>query len=166
MYTVAELKKQYKTLAAAKSFYNIKAKSWDALAEKLNAKSISPEPSQTDYSKETFPDRTAELQAEIDRLKTENAALKQQLVNTKSEPEYQSDYFKSAEAELIYSLVKLDGEDRMRALRVTRNHYRDAKKAKDWRNQIATKIHPDKCYHPDAQAAIAKASEIYKSMVA
>ncbi len=81
-------------------------------------------------------------------------------------PEYQSDYFKSAEAELIYSIVKLDGQDRTRALNITGNHYRDAKTAKSWRNEIATRIHPDKCAHPAAQTAIAEITEIYKLMVA
>lgn len=79
---------------------------------------------------------------------------------------YQSDYFKSAEAELIYSIVKLDGQDRTKALNITGNHYRDAKKAKSWRNEIAARIHPDKCAHPAAQTAISEITELYKLMVA
>ncbi len=58
MTTAENLKKQYKTFAAAKVAKGFKAKSWAALAEKIN---------------------TANLQVEIDRLKAENAALKQQL---------------------------------------------------------------------------------------
>jgi hypothetical protein len=58
MTTAESLKKQHKTFAAAKAAHGIKAKSWAALAEKIN---------------------TVRLQTEIDRLKTENAALKQQL---------------------------------------------------------------------------------------
>ena len=59
--TVAELKKKYKTLVAAKAEYKVKAKSWNALAEKISI----PDP--------------AKLQTEIERLKAENIALKQQL---------------------------------------------------------------------------------------
>ena len=56
MYTVASLKAEHKTLAAAKAFHKIKASSWVALLEKLNTPSI------------------VQLQAEI-------ASLKQQLAN-------------------------------------------------------------------------------------
>jgi hypothetical protein len=56
MYTIASLKAEHKTLAAAKAFHKIKASSWAALVEKLNTPSI------------------AQLQAEI-------ASLKQQLTN-------------------------------------------------------------------------------------
>jgi hypothetical protein len=124
MYTIASLKAQHKTLAAAKAATGVKAASWAVLVEKLN------------------------LQPVIEPLG------------------YQSDYFKSAEAELIYSIVKLDGQDRTKALNITGNHYRDAKKAKSWRNEIAAKIHPDKCAHPAAQTAISEITELYKLMVA
>lgn len=51
MYTVASLKAEHKTLAAAKAFHKIKAISWITLVEKLNTPSI------------------AQLQAEIVSLK-------------------------------------------------------------------------------------------------
>jgi hypothetical protein len=35
MYTIASLKAEHKTLAAAKAAFNLKAKSWTALVEKL-----------------------------------------------------------------------------------------------------------------------------------
>ena len=145
MTTAESLKKQYKTFAAAKADKGIKAKSWVALAEKINA---------------------AGLQARITELEAENAALKQQLAGGNAENEYKSEYFKSAEAEMIYSIVKLDGEERMRALNITRNHYSNAKKAKEWRNELANQVHPDKCSHPAAQTAAAKVVEIYRLMVA
>ena len=56
MYTIASLKAEHKTLAAAKASTGIKASSWVALVEKLNTPSI------------------AQLQAEI-------VTLKQQLAN-------------------------------------------------------------------------------------
>jgi SMC interacting uncharacterized protein involved in chromosome segregation len=143
MHTIVSLKKQYKTLAAAKTALNLKANSWAALLDKL----IDP---------------VAELKTEIAKLKAEIESLKQPTPNTK----YQSHYFKSAEAELIYLIVKLDGPDRINALQISRKHYSDPKKAKKWRNEIANRIHPDKCQHPDAQTAIAKVTELYQSMVA
>jgi hypothetical protein len=64
MYTVASLKKEYKTIAAAKTAFNLKAKGWAALVEKLNVPSIE------------------QLQTEIARLTAENEALKQQLTES------------------------------------------------------------------------------------
>jgi hypothetical protein len=61
MHTIASLKKEYKTLVAAKTAFNLKAKSWADLVEKLNAPSIE------------------QLQTEIARLNAENKSLKQQL---------------------------------------------------------------------------------------
>jgi FtsZ-binding cell division protein ZapB len=161
MYTIASLKAEHKTLAAAKAAHGIKASSWAVLADKLN----NPQPEKP--AKPVKPTIKG-LQAQIAELKAENAALKQQSSKdtTEIESEYQSDYFKSAEAELIYSIVKLDGEDRMRALQITRSHYNNAKTAKDWRNKIANRVHPDKCRHPEAQVAATKIVEMYKSMVA
>ncbi|WP_310482596.1 hypothetical protein [Chamaesiphon sp. VAR_48_metabat_403] len=143
MYTVVSLKAEHKTLAAAKAFHKLKASSWAALVEKLSPPVTEP--------------TIKELQAQITKLK-------QQLADYNTG--YQSDYFKSAEAELIYSIVKLDGEERTRALHITGSHYRDAKKAKSWRNEIAARIHPDKCTHRDAQTAISEVTEMYKLMVA
>jgi hypothetical protein len=40
MHTPDLLKKEYKTLATAKAFYNIKARSWAGLAEKLNTPTV------------------------------------------------------------------------------------------------------------------------------
>jgi hypothetical protein len=61
MTTAESLKKQYKTFKAAKAAHNLKAKSWAALAEKINA---------TCYI------------AKIAELEAENKALKQQLATS------------------------------------------------------------------------------------
>jgi hypothetical protein len=61
MYTAQSLKQQYKTLAAAKTQLNLKARGWQALADKLN------QPSPEDAI------------AQLEQLRQENAALKQQL---------------------------------------------------------------------------------------
>jgi PhoPQ-activated pathogenicity-related protein len=144
MYTIASLKQQHKTLAAAKTFHNLKAKSWAALLEKLNTPSIKS------------------LQLKIDRLQSENTALKQQLAAAQTT---ESDYFVSPTAEIIYSIVKLDGEDRLKALGINRSHYKDPAKAKQWRNEMAAKVHPDKCTHPQAAIAIDEVTALYKNMV-
>jgi hypothetical protein len=142
--TVAELKKKYKTLAAAKAAEGIKAKSWADLAEKIK------------------PDPTAQLQSEIERLKAENAELKQQLAAAQSS---ESDYFVSPTAETIYQVIKLDGEQRLKALGINKSHYKDADKAKKWRNDIAMKVHPDKCAHPHAAEAMDEITAIFENMV-
>jgi cell division protein FtsB len=111
MHTLDSLKQEYKTLAAAKVAFGIKANSWAALVAKL-------------------ADPVAVLKAEVAKLKAEIEVLKQPSANA----EYQSDYFKSAEAELIYSIVRLDGSDRINALQIGRKHYSDPKKEKQaWR---------------------------------
>jgi hypothetical protein len=149
MYTIASLKAEHKTLAAAKAAHSIKASSWAALADKLNNP---PTPKPTIKG----------LQAEVDRLKTENAALKQQLATAQ---DTESDYFVSPTAEIVYSIVKLDGEQRLKALGINRSHYKDAAKAKKWRNDLAAKVHPDKCAHPQAATAMDEITALYKNMV-
>ncbi len=144
MYTIVSLKAEHKTLAAAKAFHKLKARSWADLVEKIK------------------PDPILELQAEIDRLKAENASLKQQLITAQNTD---SDYFVSPTAEIVYSIVKLDGEQRLKALGVNGSHYKDADKAKKWRNDLAAKVHPDKCAHPDADRAMNKVTAIYQNMV-
>jgi hypothetical protein len=54
MHTISSLKAEHKTLAAAKAFHKLKARSWAALAEKLNTPTV-------------------------EELLAENAALKKQL---------------------------------------------------------------------------------------
>jgi hypothetical protein len=144
MHTISSLKAQYKTLAAAKAAHKLKARSWADLVEKIK------------------PDPIVELQAEIDRLKAENASLKQQLTTAQNTD---SDYFVSPTAEIVYSIVKLDGEQRLKALGVNGSHFRDAGKAKKWRNDIAAKVHPDKCAHPQAATAMDEITALYKNMV-
>lgn len=53
MYTIASLKAQHKTLAAAKTAHNLKAKSWAALLEKLTK----PQPLSLDQLKQAIYNR-------------------------------------------------------------------------------------------------------------
>ena len=145
MYTVASLKTEHKTLAAAKAFHKFKASSWAALVEKLN-----PQPN------------IKELQTQIAKLEAENASLKQLLIAAQNTD---SDYFVSPTAEIVYSIVKLDGEQRLKALGINRTHYKNSDKAKKWRNDLAMKIHPDKCAHPHAGKAMDEITALYDNMV-
>lgn len=74
-------------------------------------------------------------------------------------------YFKSKADKIIYALVELDEEYRLKALGVDRSHYRDSNKAKQWRNELAKIIHPDLCIHPKAALAINKLTELFENMV-
>ena len=149
MYTIASLKAEHKTLAAAKAAHKLKAVSWAALVDKLNnPKSAKP--------------TIKSLQARVTELEIENAALTQQLATAQSSD---SDYFVSPTAEIVYSIVKLDGEQRLKALGVNGSHFRDTDKAKKWRNDIAAKVHPDKCAHPQAATAMDEITALYKNMV-
>jgi hypothetical protein len=143
MHTVKSLKAEYKTLATAKAAHGIRANSWQALADKINP--------------------PLNLQQRVQELEAENLMLRQQLASlSKSE----SSYFVSSEAAIIYSVIELDGEPRLKALGINKTHYRDTKKAKEWRNNLAMQIHPDKCAHPLAGRAMDEVTAIYESMVA
>lgn len=73
-------------------------------------------------------------------------------------------YFKSEADRIIYALVRLDGEERLRELGVDRSYTRDLEKAKRWRNCLAKIIHPDVCKHPDAAEASTKLTKLYEQM--
>ena len=151
MYTIASLKAEYKTLAAAKAAHNKTAGSWKALAGKLNEITIEG------------------LQEQVKKLEAENAAMKKQMASIQKSATSQSSessYFVSPEAEIIYNITKLDGEARLKALGVNRSHYKDAKKAKDWRNNLAMKVHPDYCTHSHAARAMDEITSLYENMVA
>lgn len=74
-------------------------------------------------------------------------------------------YFKSEAARIIYALLNLDGELRLKELGIDRSHYKDSNKAKKWRNEIAKLIHPDLCEHPQSSLATNKLTELFESMI-
>jgi hypothetical protein len=81
-----------------------------------------------------------------------------------SETSKTSLYFQSDAARIIYALLELDGEQRLRELGVNKSYTKDLEKAKNWRNNIAKKIHPDVCEHPNASEASIKLTKIYEQM--
>jgi hypothetical protein len=74
-------------------------------------------------------------------------------------------YFKSEAARIIYALVELDEEYRLKELGIDKSYYGDSDKAKKWRNKLAKIIHPDQCKHPKAALATTQLTQLYKNMV-
>ena len=64
-YTVASLKKQFKAFAQAKQHFGLKARSWEALADKLNSPSL-----------EELKAQILALKAQVARLEAENKQLR------------------------------------------------------------------------------------------
>lgn len=58
--------------------------------------------------------------------------------------DYNNDYFKSRQAELLFYLIKLEGKQRNKLLGLTDFHYEDKKTAKKWYREICQYVHPDK----------------------
>lgn len=74
-------------------------------------------------------------------------------------------YFTSVSNEYIFYLLELDGDVRARKLGITKTHYSNRTRAKNWMTKIAKSIHPDHCNHPKADKAMAKLNTLYKNMV-
>jgi cell division protein FtsB len=161
MHTTASLKAKHKTLATAKNAHKLKAASWQALADKLNG--VTPPTKAKKLGIAELKSTIKVLQQQVEKLEAKNAAINQRLIVAQKN---NSKYFISPEAEIVYNIVELDGEQRLKALGVNRTHYRDAKKAKEWRNNLAMKIHPDKCTHSFAARAMDEITAIYENMVA
>ena len=73
-------------------------------------------------------------------------------------------YFASEEHKLIFALVFTDTDLRAQLLGITEELYTDKQKAKEWRNSVAKKIHPDYCKIDGAAEATKKLNDFYKSM--
>jgi len=58
--------------------------------------------------------------------------------------DYNDDYFKSRQAELLFYLTKLEGKQRNKLLGLTDLHYEDKTIAKKWYREICQYAHPDK----------------------
>jgi hypothetical protein len=83
----------------------------------------------------------------------------------KAQKQETSSYFLSKEAEIIFYLIELHGEERVKKLGLTKTHFSNKRKASKWRNDIEKIIHPDKCNHPMVAEAISELNSIYKEMV-
>lgn len=94
-----------------------------------------------------------------------NEKAKEQESNIAACSSEEGEYFNCKASEYIFYLLELDGEARLKKLKVTKTHYRNKEKAKLWRNEIIKVIHSDKCHNPKADAATSKLTELYKGMV-
>jgi hypothetical protein len=74
-YTVDRLKRQFKSFKDAKTHFNLKAASWDALAAKLNATSIPSSPKTLEFQDSIMQNSTAqrldEIEQELQRLRND-----------------------------------------------------------------------------------------------
>lgn len=77
----------------------------------------------------------------------------------------ESVYFISPQAELIYSLVNLQGEAQQKALGITVDLYKTNSKAKTWWRNLTRIVHPDKCKHSGAEFAAAELNRLYEEMM-
>ena len=77
----------------------------------------------------------------------------------------ESEYFISPQAELIYNLVKLQGEAQQKALGITVDLYKTKAKAKTWWRKLSSIVHPDKCKHSGATSATEELNRLYEEMM-
>lgn len=75
-------------------------------------------------------------------------------------------YFTSKSTEYIFYLTELDGELGMKKLGVTKTHFKNEKRATNWRDKILKEIDPEVIHHPKVDDAVKKLNKIYGSMVA
>lgn len=74
------------------------------------------------------------------------------------------DFFKSEEHKIIFAVMFTDTTLREELLGISEELYLNAKKAKEWRNSLVKKIHPDICKIDGADEAIKKINELYARM--
>lgn len=58
--------------------------------------------------------------------------------------DFDGEYFKSRQAELLFYLKKLQGKQRNELLGITDEHYENKKLAQKWYREISKFVHPDK----------------------
>ena len=75
-----------------------------------------------------------------------------------------NDFFKSEEHKIIFAVLYTDTVLREKLLGISEELYLETSKAKEWRNYIAKKIHPDACSIPGAEEAMKKINELYTRM--
>ena len=75
-----------------------------------------------------------------------------------------NDFFKSEEHRIIFAVLYTDTSLREELLGISEELYLNAEKAKEWRNHLVKKIHPDICKVPGAEEAIKKINELYARM--
>lgn len=74
-------------------------------------------------------------------------------------------YFKSEADKYIFCLLELDGEERMKQLKIYKSLYVNKNAAREWYMNIARNIHPDTCKLEKSVEAMAELTSIYNKMV-
>lgn len=74
------------------------------------------------------------------------------------------DFFKSEEHKIIFAVLFSDTILREKLLGISEELYLDNKKAKEWRNALVKKIHPDFCKIEGADEAMKRINELYTRM--
>ena len=74
------------------------------------------------------------------------------------------DFFKSEEHKIIFAVLYTDTYLREKLLGISEELYLDKERAKEWRNYLVKKIHPDNCKLQGAEEAIKKINEMYSRM--
>ena len=74
-------------------------------------------------------------------------------------------YFKSQADKYIFCLLELDGEERMKQLKIYKSLYVNKNAAREWYMNIARNIHPDVCKTEKSAEAMAELTSIYNKMV-
>jgi hypothetical protein len=80
------------------------------------------------------------------------------------EPTFES-YFCNPEAMIIFALLYLEGDIRSKILGIHEPLYESKKKAQGWKRQLVSKLHPDRCKHPQANDALSKLNDIFNRMI-
>lgn len=77
----------------------------------------------------------------------------------------ESIYFKDKACEIIFYLLELEGEIRLKKLSVNNRHYKDKDWANNWKKEIIKLIHPDQSTHPMAETATKELNKLYEGMI-
>lgn len=73
-------------------------------------------------------------------------------------------YFNSEVSEIIYYLLNLEGKSRLDKLKITQKYFLNREIAKEWKMNMAKKLHPDICKHEKATEAMSEVNKLYKEM--
>lgn len=93
------------------------------------------------------------------------ACVKEEISTKIRKTKYTEGYFASEEQEYIYYLLELDGGQRVEKLGICPIHFKNKKKAKEWRDSISKKIHPDVSKHVKAAEAMSQLNDLYNEMI-
>jgi hypothetical protein len=140
-YTVDAIRKKYKTFREAKAAFNVKARSWLALVEKLNAPTY-----------EELKAQLNKLQKDIDFLRNENETLKKSISKTEDFDEIG-----------FWLLDNNFDRSRFADFDVPPEALRIESAAKAFYKKLAQKYHPDK---GGTEMQMSNLNRLYEQMMA